>query len=64
MRRAATEGYRCFTIENFKLEEEVGVGRFGVVYRAKELYSNKEVALKIIPKASITTNLLYQQLQR
>ena len=59
-----TEAPRNFTLADFKVEEQIGSGHFGIVYRAVELYSKKTVALKIIFKRYITTDRQLYQLQQ
>lgn len=36
-------------IDNYTLNEEIGQGNYGKVYRAKNLKKNGEFAVKIIP---------------
>jgi serine/threonine protein kinase len=52
------------SISNFILREQIGTGKFGIVYKAVEKCSEMEVAIKVILKKSITTPLLHKQLQR
>jgi serine/threonine protein kinase len=44
--------------------EQLGVGKFGVVYKAMEKLSTKIVAIKIVPKKRINTLELKKQMQR
>lgn len=46
------------------VKEQLGSGKFGIVYRAIEKYSEREVAIKIILKKTITSSTLHKQLQR
>lgn len=42
-----------FTINNFTIKEQIGSGKFGIVYRAIAKYSEKEVAIKIVSKKTV-----------
>lgn len=53
-----------FNINSFTIKEQIGRGRSGIVYRAIEKYSEKEVAIKIILKKNINDSNLHKQLQR
>jgi serine/threonine protein kinase len=62
--RSTSAIYENFTISNFTIKEQLGSGKFGIVYRAIEKYSEREVAIKIILKKTITSSTLHKQLQR
>lgn len=53
-----------FTPQSFIFQEQIGAGNFGIVYKAEEKNSGKVVAIKIIPKKKINSNVLHKQLQR
>lgn len=36
------------TIENYQLEEILGTGQYGKVYKAKHLKSNQDFAIKVV----------------
>lgn len=42
-------------IDDFEFFEQLGKGRLGIVYRAKEKTSRQVVALKMIPKSELNT---------
>ena len=42
-------------IEDFLLQEELGAGAFGKVFKAFNIKSNQTVAIKVIPKEMFKT---------
>ena len=57
-------GVKRWRLENFEKLDELGRGRFGVVYSAVEKLSGKSVALKCIPKINVYQPELQIQLLR
>lgn len=52
------------TINHFTVKEQIGSGKFGIVYRAVARYSERDVAIKIVSKKTVEESTLYKQLQR
>ena len=53
-----------WTSSDFKVGEFLGKGKFGVVFKALELYSKKDVALKMMGKQVIRSFKMQKQLKR
>ena len=51
-----------FKLSDFTLKDQLGMGRFGTVYKDINNESDKVVALKKIEKKNISTKILYKQL--
>jgi serine/threonine protein kinase len=49
---------------DFIFKRQLGVGQFGIVYEAMEKNSCFPVAIKIIPKNKVTSEVLYKRLKR
>lgn len=44
-----------FHLDDFVIKDQIGMGKFGAVYKAIEKNSQMAVAIKIIPKKSIAS---------
>ena len=42
------------TLSHFRLQEEIGAGGMGVVYRARDLHLERDVAIKVLPAGTLT----------
>lgn len=52
-------------VDNYLLEEKIGEGQFGTVYRASHVATKELFAVKVIPKAKFKNNhLMLRQLKR
>lgn len=56
-------------LEKYDLIQMIGVGSYGQVYRAREIATNRSIAVKLIKKVSLSTifscknpNFLYQRI--
>ena len=56
--------YPGFQIGNFILERNIGSGAFASVWRGKHSLSNSAVAIKVIAKSTISTEVAQTRLQR
>jgi len=55
---------RRWTIQDFKIAEKLGSGKFGYVYKAKEKRTQKVVAMKVLFKTQLAQHDVEKQLQR
>lgn len=55
---------KSWKVEDFDIQEQLGRGRFGIVYKAREKETGYIVALKMIPKGDIKNDSMKRQLTR
>lgn len=53
-----------WTKSDFIFKRQLGAGQFGVVYEAVERSSSQTVAIKIVSKSKISSEVLYGRLKR
>ena len=58
------KGDKPWEIDDFSVEDFLGKGKFGLVYRAIHKASQCEVAIKILSKEAIKTHNMVKQLRR
>ena len=63
--RGAAPGSGCFSLDDFELvARELGAGKFGRVFKAREKRSRRVVCLKMVEKAALLDEGVVRQFQR
>jgi serine/threonine protein kinase len=55
---------RVWNEDHFELLDQLGRGSMGLVYKAREKFSGRKVALKIVSKAEVRKGNMYEPLRR
>ena len=59
-----TQRKEAWTMDDFKSVQSIGNGKFGKVFRAVEINSNKTVALKLVQKSQLEKFDFFSQMKK
>ena len=52
------------TLAHYRIEEQIGAGGMGLVYRARDLHLERDVALKVLPPDLLSDDSVRQRFRR